>query len=730
MRPKMGDHPVNTNTLEAPEVANAARESGFPGGAAHRSDATGNPAPFTSESEVIIQWFRALAMVRGAWLQRLWLGDITKDGGASIGHGELALRLADMDRPEAEREWQQSNEEIQGWLAERRRLEALMARVPGLKTSRLGRDFGLSKVEVDLLRLCAAVALDPSLGRVCAYLQDHVSRSYVSDELAARLLGIGRVGPWVPDMKVFQWEWVVAREGAPGEPRALCIDPLAKAWIQDSPELDARLVGITQRLSLQRQPLPEWPVTEVAAWIRTALGVANPSPMRVVVTAPRGAGRRHFATAVGAALNHRVLLVDADAIDEGEWRRVYLKVQRQAHVEGAAIAWTGESLARRSWPSAVTSVPLHFVLCEPGSEPPASDRFTERRIALPMPGPATRHKLWREASPATAAWPVPEVVRLAEQQPAWPGDIMRAARGGARTPGEAADILRSAIRGRFDGLAQVLECPFGMDDMVLPTDVRRSLQSILSEASLRTHFWQKPAARRLFPQGRGLTALFAGPPGTGKTMAAQVIAAALGKDLCRVNVAQLVSKWVGETAKNCERILRVAAESNSVLFFDEADGLFARRAQEVRDAQDRFANTDAAFLLQAIEAFDGIVILASNLRSNIDTAFQRRLRHIVEFPRPDKAQQRDLWHKFVAVVARPPRAAALAPPWEALVAAAEAPGAPLKYAVLSACFAAQAEGVPLGVGHLFAGIDRELGKENRPIQARDRDRILQAQAAP
>ncbi len=120
-------------------------------------------------------------------------------------------------------------------------------------------------------------------------------------------------------------------------------------------------------------------------------------------------------------------------------------------------------------------------------------------------------------------------------------------------------------------------------------------------------------------------------------MAAQVIAARLTQDLCRVNVAQLVSKWVGETPKNVEQVIRVAAENNVVLFFDEADALFARRAAEIRDAQDKFANTDTAFLLQAIESYPGIAILATNLKANIDPAFLRRLRYLVEFPKPDAA---------------------------------------------------------------------------------------------
>jgi SpoVK/Ycf46/Vps4 family AAA+-type ATPase len=212
-------------------------------------------------------------------------------------------------------------------------------------------------------------------------------------------------------------------------------------------------------------------------------------------------------------------------------------------------------------------------------------------------------------------------------------------------------------------------------------------------------------------------------------MATQVIAARMGQDLCRVNIAQLVSKWVGETPKNVEQVIRVAAENDAVLFFDEADALFARRATEVRDAQDKFANTDTAFLLQAIESYPGIAILATNLKANIDPAFVRRLRYLVDFPKPDAAMQLALWRKVVTSLAGEERANAVAPVFELFSTTAEATGAQIKYAVLAALFAARAEGKPLDGRHLLVGLDRELGKEGRAIGPRDRDRILKTGAA-
>ena len=346
-----------------------------------------------------------------------------------------------------------------------------------------------------------------------------------------------------------------------------------------------------------------------------------------------------------------------------------------------------------------------------------------------MPEAATRERLWRRAIPEAARWPADERRRLAEQHSVWPGDIERASQLGVVTPAEAAVAVREAARSRFGSLAQILECPFTTDDLVLPEGVMGLLDAITFEAEERVSFWREKESIRLFPQGRGLVAMFSGPSGVGKTMAVQVMAARLTQDLCRVNVAQLVSKWVGETSKNLEQVIRVAAENNVVLFFDEADALFARRTAEIRDAQDKFANTDTAFLLQAIETYPGVAVLATNLKSNIDSAFLRRLRYIVEFPKPSADLQRKLWLKLVTSLAGEVRAKALTPAIDLLSNGVDATGAQIKFAVLAALFEARREDKPLNPRHLLTGLDRELGKEGRSLGPKHRELILKVKEA-
>lgn len=685
--------------------------------------------PSYRESDLTLSWFRLLARRRGAWLQHLWMNQGSIDGRATVTHAELAGILANLDSLEAEIEWARNQESVNRWMAE---ADAIKRELDGLGNSRVARlshVFGLSPEELDLLRLAAAVAFDPSLGRVCAYLQDHSGRTYLTDDLAARLLLIHCGSTWPPEMNVFRWELIQPRELGVGEPRALTCDPQIRDWLIGKSTLNELLISGARIFESNGEVLPEWPIDEVVGWVDRSLKNPESPRLRIIVVAPRGGGRRKFAAAVAAKLAIPLLLIDADAADEGSWRRFFLNAQRQAFLDATALAWTGDTVTRQRWQAGLPLFPIQFVLCEPGSEPAQVNGAVDRLVRLQMPEATTREQLWLRSAPYTSKWPADEVRKLAEHHQVWPGDILQAIYLGAGTPAEAAALVRDSARSRFGNLAQIIECPFGWEDLVLPEGVKQLLEAISFEAETRGEFWRQKEARRLFPQGRGLVALFSGPSGTGKTMAAQVIAAQLTQDLCRVNVAQLVSKWVGETPKNVEQVIRVAAENNVVLFFDEADALFARRAIEIRDAQDRFANTDTAFLLQAIECYPGVAILATNLKGNIDAAFLRRLRYLVEFPKPNAALQRTLWTKLVSTLAGDKRAHELAGVFDLLSLSTEVTPAQIKFAVLAGLFVARAEQQLLNARHLLVGLDRELAKEGRTIGPRELDKILKLEKA-
>lgn len=212
--------------------------------------------------------------------------------------------------------------------------------------------------------------------------------------------------------------------------------------------------------------------------------------------------------------------------------------------------------------------------------------------------------------------------------------------------------------------------------------------------------------------GSGTAALFTGPSGTGKTMAAGILAGSLGLELYRVDLAGVVSKYIGETEKNLARVFAAAAATDAVLFFDEADALFGKRT-EVRDAHDRYANVEVSYLLQRIEQHDGVVVLATNLRKNIDEAFLRRLQFVVEFPLPDRDHRRQIWQRMF------PAAAPLDPALDLdlLADRFELSGGSIRNVAVEAAFAAAAGGCPIGVDHVWTALRHEHLKLGRVTPA-------------
>ncbi|MFI8835018.1 ATP-binding protein [Streptomyces afghaniensis] len=262
-------------------------------------------------------------------------------------------------------------------------------------------------------------------------------------------------------------------------------------------------------------------------------------------------------------------------------------------------------------------------------------------------------------------------------------------------------------------LAHRVEAVHGWDDLVLPGDVAAQLAELRARLAHHHQVMDAWGFERRVARGSGVGALFSGPPGTGKTMAAEVIACELGLDLFRIDLATVVSKYVGETEKNLERIFAAAADTDAILLFDEADALFGRRA-EVRDAQDRFANMEIAYLLQRMERHDGLVVLTTNVRRNLDEAFTRRLQFVVEFPFPGVVERERIWR--ACFPPRAPRDPAL--DLGRLARDFRLTGGSIRDAVLHAAFLAAADGVSIGMSHLLMAIGREFQKLDQVMPGR------------
>lgn len=686
-------------------------------------------APPPKESEwmpsplaVVVKRVRLRAKLRTEWLRTLWRNETGafEPSDVAVSHAEIDRILDERDTPEAERTWRSAREATVDahFLA---LVEKEIAADDSSRLAHLCRIFVLGPQERDLLHCCVAAALDPALLRVFAYLQDHSGRACVTEALVGRLFGHGMMVFFDAEAPLLRWGLVNWGEAGLGEPRRYALDPAVRNWLLGSDALDEDLHGIA-RMQPAMPALPEWPVERTVTRLRRWLEAQPPTPVRVQVVGASRSGRKSFAALVAFKKGLPLLAVDVASVPEEDWPRIYVKAQRRAFLAGSALAFSGDAYHSRRHPDAIAHFPLEFLIGETARSTPSDGRSAEYLVELPPLTLDSRRQLWRHHAPWSATWPQNEFDLLIAQHRALPGDFERIGRSGAASPAETAAILREASRESLGQLAQRLDCSFVRDDLSLPPQLNAALDDLLFEAAERIAFWERPEALRLFPQGRGLLALFAGPPGTGKTMSAQVIAATLGVDLFRVDLAAIVSKWVGETSKNLDRMLARAAQCDVILLFDEADALFGRRT-EIKEANDRFANTDTSYLLQAIENYRGIALLSTNRKADIDPAFLRRLRYVLDFPLPDEHNRRRILHRVVGELTGADRARTLAADLDALGSAVEASGAQLKFGILSAIFASRRESRPLTIAHLLRGIERELAKEGRPLSERVRERF-------
>ncbi|MBK5106350.1 MAG: ATP-binding protein, partial [Burkholderiales bacterium] len=348
------------------------------------------------------------------------------------------------------------------------------------------------------------------------------------------------------------------------------------------------------------------------------------------------------------------------------------------------------------------------------SQPQPLERPT-LRFSVDKPDPVEQKRLWQQALGAGAiglngaldgiAGQFKLSARTIQAEGVQLVPILAASDQPDRVMWSACRILG---RSRLDELAQRIESVAGWDDLILPEVQSAMLRQIGAHVRnrLRVHgewgFADKGA------RGLGISALFAGESGTGKTMAAEVLARELQLDLYRIDLSAVVSKYIGETEKNLRRIFDAAEDSGAILLFDEADALFGKRS-EVKDSHDRYANIEVSYLLQRMEAYRGLAILTTNLKNALDTAFQRRLRFVVHFPFPDQALREAIWRS--AFPARTPLGAVD----NGKLARLNATGGSIRNIAINAAFRAAELEEPVSMAHLLHAAHFEASKRERPL---------------
>ena len=561
--------------------------------------------------------------------------------------------------------------------------------------------FGLSGFERQVLLLAAAVELDGELAALVAALQGSVDPRPTFG-LALQALPSAHWDAVALGSPLRRWRLLDLAPGATLATRPLQIDERVLHFIAGIEAGDARLEGIVRRAAPAR-PLAPSQRRLACELARTAAG-AGPRTLAWIDGEDMDA-RLGVAHALAAALGRTPLVVRAPALPPhgAELAEVARLLDREALLGGGLPVVAGEGDAEALLDE--LAAPLAVLVGE-GPVRAGSRVVVHRSVRLPAP--AESRGLWTKALggrvPAAAVEDVAQHFRLGAAA------VDGVARELATAPGDPVAALRRLCRERarvrLDDLAARIDPAATWDDLVLPPAHLELLREIARHVRHRTQVYERWGFGERTSRGLGVTALFAGESGTGKTLAAEVLADDLGLDLYRIDLAGTVSKYIGETEKNLRRVFDAAEAGGAVLLFDEADALFGKRG-EVKDGHDRYANLEVAYLLQRMESYRGLAILTTNLRSNLDRAFLRRLRFVVEFPFPDAAQRGEIWRRVFPA----------ATPLDGLdpdaLARLAVPGGSIHSIALAAAFAAAESGSPVEPAHVLRAARLEYAKANR-----------------
>jgi hypothetical protein len=584
-----------------------------------------------------------------------------------------------------------------------------------LRLRRLARCFELSSTDVELLLVALAPDVDPSFERLYAYLQDDVSRRRASTGLALQLCpevgltdgGRGRLHPRMP--LAAGGLLLVEEHERPFLTRSLRVPDRVTAHLLGGDEAD-------ELVSLARSTVPEIDLTGVEPAVRAL----EHGERLFYVRERTGAAGSSLAVSALARTKGMSLVVDLRRLSgSGDAMAGAIAAVREARLlDAGLVAGPLDVLASQELRAvrALAESPCPTFLVGSRSWDPDWAPELPMVLEAPVPSAAERDSLLRSA--LNGAGPIElDPAAATAQFRLSPDQLIRAA-GAARRAAAiggrpvTTDDLQTAARAQnavgLDRLARRIQPRASWEDLVLPAHVRAQLDELLGRLRQRERVLDDWGLGRRSTKGRGISCLFAGESGTGKTLSAEVLAGHLGLDLYVVDLSSVIDKYVGETEKNLDRVFAEADRVNGVVLFDEADALFGKRS-EVRDARDRWANVEVAYLLQRMELFDGIAILTTNLRANLDESFTRRLAGVIEFPLPDAGERRLLWERNLGDGV--PRSSDL--DLDFLAASFDLSGGSIRNIVLAAAFMAAEDGAAVGMLHVVRAIEREYRKLGR-----------------
>ena len=618
-------------------------------------------------------------------------------------------------------------------------LKRELAARPEPLLARLVRVFALSELDLAIVSVLLAPELDHELERAYAFALDDFTRKRGDIGFIARVIAAGDAA--VVDRVLLRFDDAaplrrlgVVTVGSSGDvPATMRPSRLADrivGFLRGHDNVDELVHGLVRIGELAPHRAAVVMGAELVQRIARALDDPSSAP-RVLLAGPEGAGRGLIAEALFGERGRPSVRIDlAGIVAEGKIAERVAAALREAALRDAAAIIDGGTAIDRDAPRTLVhalansiaelAVPVVFTLT---SHPGWLVEIVPSLVELDVPPPTFRERLelWRRAltGPVVAA----DDLEIVASRYAFTGaTIARAARRAVQaarlrdpsapevTLDDLGDSARLMFSHRLGAMAQRIPIGFSWSDLVLPRDTHEAVREVVRFARYRSFLLEDWGFSAKLPYGRGVSAIMAGPPGTGKTMVAQLLAKELGYDLYRIDLSQVVNKYIGETEKNLARIFDEAETSHAVLFFDEADSLFARRT-DVKSSNDRYANLEVNYLLQRMETFDGVTLLATNLEQGLDDAFKRRVRFSIQFELPEEAERKKLWISMF-----PPKVP-LAPniDWDLLAKRFEMAGGYIKKAALRAALTAAETRRPITTADLVEAARQEYREMGRII---------------
>jgi len=573
--------------------------------------------------------------------------------------------------------------------------------------------FHLSDFERDILVLCAGAEVDGSFAQLCAEIQKDPRATSPTFGLALSALPAPHWSALSPCSSLRFWRMVEVGTGSILTAAPLRIDERILHYLLGVSYLDERLQPYLEIVREAARPLAcETEVVEslVKRW------TAPQDPLDLTPVQLTGRDRvtlRRVATAAARASNRAVFALRSEDLPAALTDRHSLGTlwRRENLLNPVALLVDAESSGEKNRTGLAWVESLGGCVALLSREPLASNVSTGARLDVPAPNAQERRQQWREALGPAADGLNGELDTLTASfasPPAGLRDALDAAGEKAADPERIWALCRQQARLRLGDLAQRIEPHATWDDLILPPVQKNLLREITVHLRYRAHVFETWGFAGKSARGTGMSALFAGPSGTGKTTAAEVIARETRLDLYRVDLSGVVSKYIGETELNLRRVFDAAEASGAILLFDEADALFGKRS-EVKDSHDRYANIEVSYLLQRMETYPGLAILTTNLKAILDPAFLRRLRFVVEFAFPDFSMRQEIWRTVF------PRQTETHGLDYVKLARLNVAGGNIRNIALNAAFLAAADRGAVQMKHLLSAAQTEYRKLEKPL---------------